>query len=63
MVFFISECLLAAPGPPTLISVVHSATDVLKIQVTWAAPTQPNGVIIGYEVSTTIDHSHSLVVY
>ena len=55
------ECLLAAPGPPTLISVVNSG--ILKIQVTWTAPTQPNGIINGYQVSTTIDHANSLVVY
>lgn len=42
-------CVFAVPQAPTLLSV--TASDPGTLNVTWAEPTTPNGVIISYTVA------------
>ena len=44
---------VSAPNPPVVLS--FTAIDSESVNVTWRAPTQPNGVLISYTITYTID--------
>ena len=55
---------IAAPNPPVILSL--TTIDSQSVQVTWRAPTQPNGVLISYTITYTSDNSstsHSIDPY
>ena len=46
-----------APNPPVILSV--TTIDSQSVHVIWNAPTQPNGVLISYTITYTIDDNSS----
>jgi len=45
--------IASAPNPPVLLSVTTIGSQ--SVQVNWRAPTQPNGMLIGYTITYNID--------
>jgi len=48
---------VSASNPPVILSV--TTIDSQSVNVTWRAPTQPNGVLISYTITYTIDDNSS----
>ena len=46
--------LLTAPGP---VSGLTASPEVTSVVITWSVPEMPNGIIIGYEVTYSINGS------
>jgi len=52
--------IFSASNPPVILSV--SAIDSQSVNVTWRAPTQPNGVITSYTIMYTTDELSNITV-
>ena len=51
--------LLTAPGP---VSDLTASSEVTSVVLTWSVPQEPNGIIIAYEVTYSIDGGAITVV-
>ena len=52
--------ILSAPNPPVIQAL--SVLNAQSVQVTWTAPTQPNGVITSYNITYVTDDGSNYVV-
>ena len=52
------EYSLTAPNPPVILSV--TTINSQSVHVIWKAPTQPNGILISYTITYSIDHGNNI---